>query len=61
MNGAGLRPDFRDGRPSHILLARVLGMLQLVLGMVVRERALDRNRSAAEAMRVPEVCCKDGP
>jgi hypothetical protein len=51
MNGAGLRLDFRDGRPSYILLARVLGMLQLVLGIVVREGALDRNRSAAEAMR----------
>jgi hypothetical protein len=51
MNGAGLRRDFRDGRPSSILLARVLGMLQLVMRTVVRERALDRNRSAAEAMR----------
>ena len=40
-----------NGRPSFILLAGVLGMLQLVMGMVVRERALDRNRSAAEAMR----------
>jgi len=51
MNGTGVRRDFHDGRPSFILLARVLGMLQLVMGMVARERALDRNRSAAEAMR----------
>ena len=39
-----------NGRPSFILLAGVLGVMQLVVGMVVRERAQDRNPSTADAL-----------
>ena len=39
-----------NGRPSFILLAGVLGVMQLVVGMVVRERAPDRKPSTADAL-----------
>lgn len=40
-----------NGRPSFILLAGVLGMLQLIMKMVVRDRAYDGDRSTAGALK----------
>jgi hypothetical protein len=39
-----------NGRPSFILLAGVLGMLQLIIGMVVLERAYDGKRFTADTL-----------
>jgi hypothetical protein len=39
-----------NGRPSFILLAGVLGMLQLTMGMIVRERAYNETRSTVDAL-----------
>ena len=41
------------GKPSFILLAGMLGMLQLVMGMVVRRGAYEPKRSAARTVHAP--------